>query len=187
MSINRRQRGLTLVELVMFIVIVGVAVVAVLQVFALNTRSSADPARRKQALAIAEGLLEEVRQAPFTACDGADPALEDPAAACAIPDNAGPEAGNARPFDNVNDYVAAYGAPMDYTEDVVGNDFPAGYAATVTIVQDDALGPAAARLPVAEVLRISVNVAYGSDNVVLESYRTRYSPRNQPISPPSQP
>ena len=44
MSIKRRQRGLTMVELIIFIVIVGVAVVGILQVLTLNTRSSADPA-----------------------------------------------------------------------------------------------------------------------------------------------
>eukprot|EP01034_Spumella_vulgaris_P031805 gene31805-39287_t len=62
-----------MIELIIFIVIVGVAVVGILQVLTLNTRSSADPARRKQAMAIAEGLMEEVRQAAFTWCDFSDP------------------------------------------------------------------------------------------------------------------
>lgn len=185
MSIDKRQRGLTMIELVMFIVIVGIAVVAVLRVFALNTGSSADPARRKQALAIAEGLMEEVRLAPFTACDGADPAMETPGAACTIPEVVGPESGNSRPYDNVNDYVAAFGTPKTYTTDVVGNSFPTGYAATVTIVQDSAFGPAGAQVPQNLALRITVNVAYGSENVVLESYRARYTPQNLPISPGS--
>jgi MSHA pilin protein MshD len=184
MSIKRRQRGLTMVELIIFIIIVGVAVVGVLQVITLNTRNSADPARRKQALAIAEGLMEEVRLAPFTACDGADPALETPGAACTVAEGVGPEPGNSRPYDNVNDYVAAFGAPKTYATDVVGNSFPSGYAATVTIVEDSAFGPAGARVPQNLALRITVSVAYGSENVVLESYRARYTPQNLPISPP---
>jgi MSHA pilin protein MshD len=184
MSIKRRQRGLTMVELIIFIIIVGVAVVGVLQVITLNTRNSADPARRKQALAIAEGLMEEVRLAPFTACDGADPAVETPGAACTVAEGVGPEPGNSRPYDNVNDYVGAFGVPMTYATDMSGVSFVPGYAATVTIVEDGAFGPAVARLPQNVALRITVSVAYGSDSVVLESYRTRYTPQNLPISPP---
>jgi MSHA pilin protein MshD len=74
MFINRfrRQRGLTLIELIMFIVIVSVALVGVLTVFNVTTRSSADPMIRKQMLAIAESLLEEVMLQPFTFCDPSD-------------------------------------------------------------------------------------------------------------------
>ena len=56
----------------MFIVIVGVAAGGILMVFANTTRASADPLIRKQALAIAESLLEEIRLMPFTFCDPDD-------------------------------------------------------------------------------------------------------------------
>jgi MSHA pilin protein MshD len=70
---QRRQRGLTMIELVMFIVIVGVAVTGVLAVISLNTRGSADPIRQKQAMAIAESLVDEIRAARITWCDITDP------------------------------------------------------------------------------------------------------------------
>ncbi len=57
---NHRQRGFTLIELIMFIVIVGVGVAGVLSVFTTSVKSSADPMLRKQALSIAESLLEEI-------------------------------------------------------------------------------------------------------------------------------
>jgi len=66
---KRRQRGLTLIELVMFIVIVGAAVAGIIGMIAMSTRSSADPLIHKQALAIAEAMLEEIRLQPFTICD----------------------------------------------------------------------------------------------------------------------
>lgn len=183
MSIKRRQAGLTLVELIMFMVIVGIAVASVMQVLAMSARSSPDPMRRKQALAIAEGLMEEVRLARFTHCDPTDAAAETAtsSADCATPEVAGPEnPADTRPFDNVNDYVKAYGNPLAYTTDAAGNPFPVGYQATVQISQE-AFGPAGAQVPLDGALHITVTVSYNYDNsartVVLDSYRTRYAPR----------
>jgi len=68
-----RQQGLSLIELIMFIVIVGAAVAGIIGMMAMATQSSADPLVRKQALAIAEAMLEEVRLQPFTYCDPDDP------------------------------------------------------------------------------------------------------------------
>lgn len=186
-EISTRQRGLTLIELVMFIVIVSVAVVGVLQVLNLTTRYSADPQLRKQALAIAEGLLEEVELARFTYCDPSDANAESATstADCAIKENLGPDAGETRPFDNVNDYWLA--VPVSYTTDAAGNSFPAGYAATVSIVPA-ALGPAGVLQIAAyatpqnmNVLRITVSVTYDNNNsIVLDGYRTRYAPNAVP-------
>lgn len=49
-----------MIELIMFIVIVGIGVAGVLSVFTTSVKSSADPMVRKQALSIAESLLEEI-------------------------------------------------------------------------------------------------------------------------------
>ena len=69
----RKSKGLSLVELVVFIVIVSTAVAGVLGVMDVTTRSSVDPMIHKQALAIAEAVLEEVQLQPFTYCDPDDP------------------------------------------------------------------------------------------------------------------
>lgn len=65
-----RQRGFTLIELIMFIVIVGIGVAGVLSVFTTSVASSADPMIRKQALAIAESLLEEILLKEFVDPNG---------------------------------------------------------------------------------------------------------------------
>ena len=57
----------------MFIVIVGAAVAGIIGMIGIATKSSADPLIRKQALSIAEAMLEEVRLQPFTYCDPDDP------------------------------------------------------------------------------------------------------------------
>ena len=56
----RRQGGLTLIELIIFMVIVSVALVGVLSVLNVTVKSSADPVIRKQALALAEAMLDEI-------------------------------------------------------------------------------------------------------------------------------
>lgn len=60
------QRGISLVELIMFIVIVGVALAGILLVMDTVTKSSADPVIHKQTLAIAESLLEEIELQDFS-------------------------------------------------------------------------------------------------------------------------
>jgi MSHA pilin protein MshD len=55
------QRGISLVELIMFIVIISVALVGILLVMNVVTSRSADPLIHKQALAVAESLLEEIK------------------------------------------------------------------------------------------------------------------------------
>jgi hypothetical protein len=63
------MRGLSLIELIMFIVIVGAAVAGIIMMISKTTQSSADPVIRKQALSIAEAMLDEIRLQPFTLCD----------------------------------------------------------------------------------------------------------------------
>jgi MSHA pilin protein MshD len=70
---RRPSRGLSLIELVVFIVIVSAAVAGIVGVISVTTRASVDPLIHKQALAIAEAVLEEVQLQPFTYCDPDDP------------------------------------------------------------------------------------------------------------------
>ena len=64
---GRRARGLTLVELIVFIVVVSVGLAGILVVINLTVKSSADPIQRKQAISLAESILEEVLTKDATA------------------------------------------------------------------------------------------------------------------------
>ena len=182
-----RQRGLTLIELIVFIVLVAVAFGALVLSMNQFLLHSADPLLRKQALAIAESLLEEVQLMPFTFCDPDDAnasiatnsIVGDPNGCATLTEDApiGPNAGESRghavtPFDNVSDYHGyATGPIVDISGTAVGG--LANYSASITVTQT-ALGGIAAT----ESLRIVVTVTPPSgDNVVLEGYRTRYAPR----------
>ncbi len=53
------QRGFTLIEMIVLLVVVAITATALLGVFARSSASSADPLLRQQAVAIAQGYLEE--------------------------------------------------------------------------------------------------------------------------------
>jgi len=192
---SSRQSGLSLVELIIFIVIVSIGLAGILWVMNVTVRHSADPQQRKQALAIAESLMEEVMLARFTYCDPSDPAAETArsAAECTTPEQLGPEGGagdQARPFDNVNDYVTqwnvpqpAFGVPLT---DVAGADISVNgtYSATLTLTPEPLQGIAstvnAGSTAAINALRVTVAVTYGGETITLEGYRTRYAPRSIP-------
>jgi len=192
-ALRAPQRGVSLIELIMFIVIVSVALAGILLVMNTATKGSADPLVHKQALAIAESLLEEVELMPFTFCDPDDPVAglvtTVDTTACTAPvggEVIGPEAGETRyaapSFDNVSDYAGfgmAAGALLDITNNPVG---PAGYVVAVTVANSGMpVAGASPAIPAAEVLLITVTVT-GPDSVpvVVEGIRTRYAPNAVP-------
>lgn len=191
-----RQGGLTMVELIVFIVIVSMGVAFVLATFGKLSARSADPFLRKQAMLRAESLLEEVSQAHFTFChpDDANAETATSTAGCAsLPEAASHPAGETRPYFNVNDYVATYGVPASFTAgdtsggkvitDVTGAPMlPAGFSALVTVTPVPAFGPAGLQIGAGgEVLHVKVDVGYADNqHVVLERYRTRYAPNSMP-------
>lgn len=177
MCIDRRQRGLSLIEVLIFIVIVGVGVAGLVSVMNPLVRFSADPMRTKQMLAIAEALLNEVLHQPFTWCDPDDPAASTAQsyAACTSPQNTGTfTAGESRlggTFDNVDDYG---GYSMANITDVSGGNPMAGYTASVAIAR---AGTALGLADNTAALSVTVTVSFGTDNFSLTGYRFRYAPR----------
>lgn len=101
-SIRNFEQGFTLIELVMFIIIVGIAVSAVSLQFSQNVRHSADPLLRQQAIAIAHIYLDEITSKKWdeNTPDGGGAAVPGPSAAM------GPDAGEATrsDYDDVDDY-----------------------------------------------------------------------------------
>jgi len=189
-----KQRGVSLVELIIFIVVVGVAVVGVLAAMRLGTAASTDPMVQKQALAIAEAMLEEVQLQSFTYCDpnDANAATALSSAGCAAPANdesaaLGAEAGETRygvasPFDNVSDYNG-YDSNTEAPpgiRDLSGAQIAGlgGYRAQVGVsAQGIDVVPAAEAL----LIRVTVDGPAGTNvRVVLDGYRVRYAPNALP-------
>lgn len=176
----RGQYGLTLVELIVAMIVISVGVAGVLSAFNVSVRASVDPMLAKQAVAIGEALLEEVRLAPSTFCDPDDAnaaTAVSPAACASLPEGIGPEAGDTRPFDNVNDY---HGLALNPITDVSGAALVGldGFAATISVQPADlnTIGSAGG-----EALRIVVSVTAPTGDVfAIEGYRARYAPNALP-------
>jgi MSHA pilin protein MshD len=184
---HQRSRGSSLVELIMFIVIIGIAVAGVLGAMSLSTRASADPLIQKQALAIAEAYLEEVLAMPFTYCDPDDvdaatatSATVGAGGCAATIEVIGAEAGETRgggttPYDNVNDYNSlATGVPASIDGTAISG--LSAYSVSVAVVAESLSTVAA---PAS--LRVTVTVTGpSSTSVRLDGYRTRYAPNALP-------
>jgi MSHA pilin protein MshD len=165
--------------LIIFIVVLGVGLAGILATYNTVVQRSADPMLRKQALAIAESMLTEIEQQPFTWCDPQDvnAAAAKSHADCAVSSQIGPTPGETRggadPFDNVIDYHG-YSGPAS---DLLGSASPALAAYTVSVDITPAGGSGAfSSFPADAVLRIAVTVTGGSEPITLTGYRVRYAP-----------
>lgn len=152
------RRGFSLVEVVISLVIVGVGLAALLTPIISATRDSADPVVRKQALAVAEALLDEIESMPF-----ANPAGGFAGAATQA---------NRPLFDNVADYNG-FNTVGIFTIDGAAIPALANYNVAAVTVTPTALGAIGA----ANALLITVTVTGprgNADAVSLSGFRTNY-------------
>lgn len=175
MHMIRRQQGLTLIELVISIVVISIALTAILSVMNRTTASSADPMVRAQAVAIAEGYLEEILLQSYLDPDGS-------------------EAGeNRATFDDVDDYhnLANNGCLVATAQCPLGscpcdqngnpnNNLP-GYTISVSAVDD---GSSLNGLANNRAKRVDVTVQDlgGATTVVISGYRSCYPDTGDPAT-----
>src|SRR5690606_8207728 len=145
------QRGVTLVETIVFIVVVSIALVALIRVFNASVSQSVDPLVRIRALELGQAQLDEILARKFdeNTPTGGVPACDSPdGVACA-----GIAADSD--YDDVGDY-------NNYT-----NSAYSGYVISVSVVNAGGdLG-----LPVSQARLVSVNVSMPhGDALTLSSY-----------------
>jgi MSHA pilin protein MshD len=191
-----RQRGLSLIELVIAIMIISVSVAGVLMLFGNSVRNSADPMVRKQAVAIAEAMLNEVLAQAYTYCDPQDVANEavtPPTSTAACTGGAagsqdrgggalGPQPSTegrfntTDPFDNVADYHGYATSGVIYGMNDGANRIAAldGYSVSVSVTR----AGAGFSLAADAALRVDVQVTGRGETVTLTGYRFRFAPNS---------
>jgi len=163
-----RAIGTTLVEVIIFILIVSIAVTAIVNALSVAVRASSDPLIQRQTLSVAESLIQEIDNLPYAQKDPYNPTGPD--------DAIGPEAGETRagsplPFDNPNDY-SGYSETGIVAPDGTAISGLGSYSASVTASQQ-AMG----NVPASDGLLVVVT-ATGPDGqpVKLTTFRARYAP-----------
>ncbi|HEY0586377.1 MAG TPA: prepilin-type N-terminal cleavage/methylation domain-containing protein [Pseudoduganella sp.] len=148
------QRGFTLVEMIIAMVIVSVGLAGVLAVLSRTGAQSADPMVTKQVTALAEGMMEEIMLKPVKG-----PGTPVPAGAGCMRTG----------FDEIKDYNG-YDQPVC---DITGTPGVAGYRIKVNVA--NASGNALAEtVPDTEALRIEVTVNHGTTSYALVGWRYSY-------------
>ena len=151
---NKNQKGVTLVELIISIAIITVALFAILSVYQVSVNNSADPVTRRQAVLVAESVLEEVLGKPFVKPVGGF---------------AGPfTSANRESFDTITDYN---GLSIVGVKNIQGVAVPGleNYNVTV-LIENKAFGV----IPIADSLWATVTVVGPNDTFVLKGYRAKY-------------
>lgn len=162
-----RSAGVTLVELIVALVIVGVALAGMVAVYTATTRSSVDPVIVQQMQAVADNMMEEILMKPFAPG----------------PAQAYKQGGVRVNFDDVRDYDGyggdAGGNPLPQgILDVEGNPIAGLERYTVVVKVENA---AFAGIASQDALRVTVTVGItGTDPsypqpIVLTGWRTNPS------------
>lgn len=142
----RRHRGFTLIEVIIFIVVVGAGLAGILAVSTNSVRASADPMVRKQAMALADSILEEILQKEY---------VNPPGGYTGPPDD-------RASFDDVDDYNGKTKALF--------TDWPASlgsYTLAIAVTAPVALNGV-------QVKRVTVTVTGGNDVITMTGLRTQY-------------
>lgn len=147
------KRGVSLIEVILVIVILGVGIAMLLRLMEPGTKASPRPELNARGLFLAQDLLEEMRSKDFSG---------------------GASAGNRENYDDVDDYDG-YG-PVSPPVDIKGNTMTeyAGFSrsAAVCYVEDTDLdtcdpGPT-------DYKKLTVTVTWSGGSTILEGLRTDY-------------
>ena len=159
--LKRRSQGFTLMEMVVFIVVVGVGLAGVLSVLNLTTKSSADPIQPKQALLVAESMMEEILLKSY--CD------PDTVVRTTTPSTCGAHTTEASRdlYDDVLDYNG-YASTCARSLDDLGNCVSglSNYAVSVGVVSET--------VKLLAGWRVTVSVTVGGNTYALTGYRFNY-------------
>ena len=167
MRLTGQQGGLSLIELIVFIVIVSVGVAGILSVLNLTVAKSADPMLRKQTLAVAEAMMDEILAKDYQN-DPADPNNSSATLGCtpATAPSCGVNTVLDRPNYNDVDDFNGWNQTGVYQLD--------GTLASILGTYTVAVAVAATTLNGVAAKQVTVTVTGDTETIVLFGFRTNY-------------
>ena len=153
----RDIRGFTLLEILVTVVVIGIAATAIMGVYINTVRESANPLIQQQAIAIAEAYLEEIQLKNF-----------------ADPDQ--PETGTEEASRNLYDDIQDYNGLTDNgAEDQNGNAIVSLAAYTVQVAVTSRVMSGPDTVPAVDSRRIDVTVSHAAISpITLSGFRANY-------------
>jgi MSHA pilin protein MshD len=151
---KRTSVGFTLIEVIIFIVVVSVGLVGILLISNTVVKSSADPMVRKQAIAIAESIMEEVTQKEFSDPDG----VQGAETTRATMDDVDDFNGKTQTLFNSSSGTGGWPAALD------------GYQVAIAVASDTTVVGSVAT----PAKQITVTVSRGGESITLVGYRGNY-------------
>lgn len=147
-----KQAGMTLVEMIIAIVIIGVGLAGVMTAFNTTVRTSGDPLVTKQMLVLAEEMMEEVLLKPYSPGSGSISGCDRTAA------------------DDVSDYHNYNQKPCNLKGEAI--TLLDNYRVIISVTSGATLGTLTT-----DVKKVTVTVRLGSDSsrdITLTGFRTDY-------------
>jgi len=167
MSSGHRHHGFTLIEVIIFIVVVGAGLAGILSVTNTVVKSSADPLIAKQTVAIAESMLEEILLKEFCDPDTVDRTTAPPTCGAHTTE------ASRTLYDDVDDYngYSTTTGIVDLTGTAVAGlanyNITSVTVAVTTAAQNAALNAIGAK-------RVTVTVTGPQGSITLVGYRSNY-------------
>ena len=156
-----RERGVSLIELLIFIVIVSVGLTGMLATMNTIVMRSADPMLQKQLLSISQSLLDEVTHKAFAQEEGG---FSPSSQACTSF-----RTERAR-YDDIGDYHGITDCPIYSLADNAIVPGLENYRLSITVEANGGLNG----LPSSRARRITVKVAIGNEWLELQGWRTNH-------------
>jgi MSHA pilin protein MshD len=164
----KSQRGLSLIEILVFIVIVSVGLTGMLSTFQATLMRSADPLIQKQMLAIAESMMEEVQGHDFA--PGEDSYVPSSKACTAF-------RSERELYDDLDDYDGVMDCPVyslaDSSAPVSGLE---QYRLSVAVVADSGLNGLSSASAKKIIVTVWQTGLQADQSLTLEGWRTSYGP-----------
>lgn len=167
------QRGVTLIELIIFIVVVSIGVAGVLIAFNTAVKSSADPMLNKQALRLAESTMQEVLQKSYQN-DALDAANTSATLGCTPSTTPSCRSNNPtdRPnYNDVDDYSGYSQTGVTTMDGAVTVTNLASYSVSIVV---DKVSATLGAIAAPDVKKITVTVSGQGQTLSLTAYRSNY-------------